>query len=404
MKAVLINNYDLLGILDLLQQESGNAPAQHLWGYSLLSRHDIGVDILPFQGSVFLKKISEKLKFLGDLDQQLRLLLTCHQYEYDVIYSAHYLTTAFLSFLSVVGLLKKPIVAIGYQAPRTKAFYWKFFVKTFIEGNNKILCLSKSLLQDLEEFGVPRQKLDLIEWGTDLRFYQPADPDQVQQSEARPFILSPGKSYRDYATLVKAFSGFDGELTICGAGQLDCQALKDQTRSQSMDKLPDNISVVEEMLDWRAFIRLYQQAYAVAIPLLDEKTKFKNALGLTVLTEAMAMGKAIVMTRNEYVGVDLEQEGIGLWVESGDVEGWRRAIAYLLAHPDETRDMGRRARLLAEKRFNLENFSQKLAESLWQAHQAANPQNSGLVQTQTIEQVPGFGSQACQPNRAKSFS
>jgi len=80
------------------------------------------------------------------------------------------------------------------------------------------------------------------------------------------------------------------------------------------------------------------------------------------------MGKAIVMTRSDYVGVDLEREGIGLWVEQGDVEGWRRAIAHLLSNPTETREMGRRARLLAEKRFNLEQFSKKLADSLWQAH------------------------------------
>lgn len=169
MKAILINNYDLLGILNLFQKESGNAPAQHLWGYSALTHHEIGVDILPFQGNRFLKKVSEKLKLFGDLDQQFRLLSNCHRY--DVIYSAHYLTTTLLSLMSILGLLKKPIVAIGYQAPRTKSFHWKLFVKTFIEGNNKILCLSESLLKDLEEFGVPRQKLDVIEWGTDLRFY-----------------------------------------------------------------------------------------------------------------------------------------------------------------------------------------------------------------------------------------
>jgi glycosyltransferase involved in cell wall biosynthesis len=373
MKAILVNNYDLLGILNLLQEEHGNAPSQHLWGYDSLTHHDIRVDILPFQGSAFLKKISGKLKIFGDLDQQLRLLSNCRRY--DVIYSAHYLTTTLLSFLSILGFLKKPIVAIGYQAPRTKAFHWKLFVKTFIEGNNKILCLSESLLRDLEDFGVPRQKLDLIEWGADLRFYQ---PDNLSESAAERagrerFILSPGKSYRDYPTLVKAFENLDCGLTICGAGQIDLKHLKQRAVGSAEAHLPSNVSILRDMIDWRDFIRLYEQAYAVAIPVVEEKARFKNAIGLTVLTEAMAMGKAIAMTRSDYVGVDLEREGIGLWVEEGDVDGWQRAIAYLLDNPKETREMGRRARLLAEQRFNLEQFSKKLADSLWQAYNAQQP-------------------------------
>lgn len=376
MKAILVNNYDLLGILDLLKEERDDAPSQHLWGYNLLTQYDVGVDILPFHGSAFLKRLSERLKIFGDLDQQFRLLLDCHRY--DVIYSAHYLTTTFLSFLSVLGLLKKPIVAIGYQAPRTKTFYWKLFVKTFIEGNNKILCLSESLLRDLEEFGVPRQKLDLIEWGADLRFYQPValSESMVEQSSSEKFILSPGKSYRDYPTLVKAFAKLDCRLTICGAGQIDLNRLKQQSIDNPDGYLPSHISILQDMIDWRDFIRLYQQAYAVAIPVVENKAKFKNAIGLTVLTEAMAMGKAIVMTRSDYVGVDLEREGIGLWVEQGDVDGWRRAIAYLLDNPKETSEMGRRARLLAERRFNLEQFSKKLADSLWQVHYAQRPPQS----------------------------
>ncbi|BAU44420.1 glycosyltransferase family 4 protein [Leptolyngbya sp. O-77] len=301
------------------------------------------------------------------------MLSNCHRY--DVIYSAHYLTTGLLSFLSILGLLKKPIVAIGYQAPRTKSFHWKLFVKTFIEGNNKILCLSESLLKDLEDLGIPRQKLEVIEWGTDLRFYQPAERDETQtdQASVERFILSPGKSYRDYPTLVKAFANLDCCLTICGAGRLDLKCLKEEAFGDAAQQFPDNVSVIQEMLDWRDFIRLYQQAYAVAIPIIEEETRFKNAIGLTVLTEAMAMGKAIVMTRSDYVGVDLEREGIGLWVEEGDVDGWQRAIAYLLDNPKETREMGRRARLLAEQRFNLEQFSKKLADSLWQAYNAQQP-------------------------------
>jgi glycosyltransferase involved in cell wall biosynthesis len=48
------------------------------------------------------------------------------------------------------------------------------------------------------------------------------------------------------------------------------------------------------------------------------------------------------------------------------VNGWRNAMTYLLEHPEIAREMGNRSRLLAESRFNLETFSSKLANYLWQ--------------------------------------
>ena len=365
MRVILVTNYDLSGILESLQQEQGNAPAQHLWGYTYLNDHDVSIEILPFEKYTFLKRISEKLKVLGDLDQQLRLLIKHDQY--DVIYSAHNLTTLFISFLRLLRILKKPIVTVAYQAPREKNFYWKLFVKLFIGGNDKVLCLSEALLNDLEEFGVSKQKLELIEWGTDLKFYNSDSLyinqhnfNQHNQFDGQNFIFSPGKTYRDYPTLLQAFTDVDWRLTICGAGKFDL--------SDSSESIPSNVTIIPDMIDWRDFIKLYQQAYAVAIPLVNDTSKFKNAIGLTALTEAMATGKAIVMTRNDYAGVDLEREGIGIWVDPGDVEGWRKAISYLLEHPEVNREMGKKARLLAEKKFNLELFSKKLAKYLQQAY------------------------------------
>ncbi len=360
IKVILVNNYDLLGILDLLQQEQGNAPSQQLWGYTAFDNYGITIDILPFNKYTLLKNISKKLKVLGDLDQQLRLLLKYNQY--DVVYSAHYLTTLFLSFLRLVRIFKKPIVAIGYQAPKNKSFYWKLFVKIFIEGNDKILCLSESLLKDLEELGISKQKLDLIEWGTDLKFYDfdSSGIDRYQQFDQHKFIFSPGKTYRDYSTLIQAFTDVDWRLTICGAGQFNLSNLAEPISS--------NITIIQEMIHWRDFIKLYQQAYAVAIPIAIDQNKLKNAIGLTALTEAMANGKAIIMTRNEYVGVDLEKEGIGIWVDPKEVQGWHKAISYLWENPQVTQEMGKKARLLAEKKYNLEFFSRKLAGNLQQAY------------------------------------
>jgi glycosyltransferase involved in cell wall biosynthesis len=77
----------------------------------------------------------------------------------------------------------------------------------------------------------------------------------------------------------------------------------------------------------------------------------------------MAMGRAVVITRNPLFDIDVDQEGIGLVVEPGDVEGWRRALDWLVAHPDEVAEMGARGRRLCEERYNLETFSRVLVET-----------------------------------------
>jgi glycosyltransferase involved in cell wall biosynthesis len=355
MKIALINNYDMRSIVLSREQEGLNAPAQHLWGLIGLPNHGIETDIVDFQEFSFLKKLSDKIKLLGDLDQQLKLLLK--QNRYAAVYSAHHLSTLLLSALRHLGILRIPIVAIAYQAPRSHNFVWTWFVRIMMGGNDRILCLSQALLEDMAAFGIPRHKLSVIEWGVDLPSYEMGRTDIPADQR---FVFSSGKSYRDYPTLLEAIG--DRALTICGAGK--------DVWTQGMPLPPTNVRIIQEMIHWTEFIRIYQASYIVAIILEENHERFKNAIGFTVLSEALAVGKAIVMTRNDYVGIDLEAEGIGIWVEPGDVDGWQKALNYLLDNPDVAQDMGRKARQLAEQRYNLTHFTEQLATALWDVCEA----------------------------------
>jgi glycosyltransferase involved in cell wall biosynthesis len=350
MKIALINNYDMRGIAISREQEGLNAPAQHLWGLIGLPEHGIEVDIIEFKQFSFFKKLSDKLKILGDLDQQWKLLVSQHRY--DAVYSAHHLTTLLLAALRLVGILRIPIIAIAYQAPRSRSLVWTWFVRIFMGGNDRILCLSEALLEDLAAFGIPRRKLSVIGWGVDLPLY-PTGRTDIPPAER--FVFSSGKSYRDYPTLLSAIG--DHALTICGAGKT--------VWTNGLSLPPQNVNIIQTMVHWTEFIEIYQQSYVVAIVLEENRDRFKNAIGFTVLSEALAVGKAIVMTRNDYVGIDIEAEGIGLWVEVGDSIGWRKALDYLMDHPEIAQEMGRKARLLAERQYNLEQFTDQLATSLW---------------------------------------
>jgi glycosyltransferase involved in cell wall biosynthesis len=69
------------------------------------------------------------------------------------------------------------------------------------------------------------------------------------------------------------------------------------------------------------------------------------------------MGKPVIMTKTQFIDLDIEKEGIGIWVESGDVEGWRNAIEKIYSDENLAQEMGLKARKLAESRFNYKEFS-----------------------------------------------
>jgi glycosyltransferase involved in cell wall biosynthesis len=79
-------------------------------------------------------------------------------------------------------------------------------------------------------------------------------------------------------------------------------------------------------------------------------------LGLTELNDALALAKPVVMTRSPHIDVDIEAVGCGIWVDPGDLGGWRRALTRLREHPDEAQAMGAAGRRFAQESWNAQTF------------------------------------------------
>jgi glycosyltransferase involved in cell wall biosynthesis len=79
--------------------------------------------------------------------------------------------------------------------------------------------------------------------------------------------------------------------------------------------------------------------------------------GITVILEAMAMGKPVICSRTRGQ-VDVIQEGVtGLYVPIGDAAALRTAVLSLWHEPLRAQQMGRNARALVEKHHTLEKFT-----------------------------------------------
>lgn len=356
MKAILLNNYSMTAQWEQWVRENYQYPTHHLWGATTLPKYGIDVEILPYEKYSFLKQISQKIKILGDLDQELRLLL--QKNDYDIIYSANQGSTYLLAILRAIGILRKPVVTVQHQSFK-KNIWSLLFVKLILSKYDRLFCLSRGLRDHMiTEFYLPEQKVDLLEWGIDLAFYKINENDTLYSTKGleNSFILSAGRTYRDYKTLIKAFKNISYPLRIYSAGE---------SISHNFYEDYANIKIFTNYLSWQEILTEHAKAYAIAIPLDNSQPKsYINAIGVTSLLDAMGMGKAVVMTRTVEPCIDIEKEGIGIFVEQGDAQGWQDAISYLLEHPDETRAMGKRGRRLCQEKYNLEIFTSRLSELL----------------------------------------
>ncbi|MDZ7962181.1 MAG: glycosyltransferase family 4 protein [Aulosira sp. DedQUE10] len=343
-------------------KQERESPEHHLWGITHLYKYGIDVDILPYEKFRLIKQIGEKLK-LGDLDQQLRVIFIADKY--DIIYSTCQTSTLVLALLRILGIFKTPLV-VKLERPFKKNTLNKILVQLFAKGHDKILCLSsKTENRLINDFGVNKNKLALLDWGTDLPSYDDYEFLDNDINAQRVFV-SAGNESRDYNTLVQAFSEVDCSLKLyCSSKSAPTVTPLSPNITIEYSKR-ENLALAWKAISWKELLSEYAKAYAITIPLYIPPHRIDTTplYGLTSLLDAMAMGKPVIMTKHRQANIDVEKEKIGLWVEPGDVKGWQQAISYLLEHPEEAQEMGKRGRLLAEQKYNLENFGSQLAKVL----------------------------------------
>ncbi len=222
------------------------------------------------------------------------------------------------------------------------------------------------------ELGIPAEQLALVPYQADPDFWHP-----LPVSEER-LICSAGLEYRDYPTLFRAVEGLDVRVVI-GAASYWSRLPNSAARAVP----PANVQI--GAFDYPTLRDLYARAALVVIPLVE----IDNQAGITTLLEAMAMGKAVVITQTEgqidvvedrraaVHGANLlrslaAREGVtlepnGFYVPPGDAAALRRAIVYLLDHPELRAQLGAAGRRAVERLMTVEQYAQRLRALVEQA-------------------------------------
>lgn len=202
---------------------------------------------------------------------------------------------------------------------------------------------------------VPREKLFVEPRPVDERFWRPLDV------APRNVVAAAGWEARDYGVLAEAVRGLEiGADIAVGSIAMPEMAGAGGAVSVRIDGLlggaPVNVHAAERPPD--ALRLLYAQARLVVVPVRDVEFD----AGVTAVTEAMAMGKAVVATRTSALQGVFEDGRQGVFVPPGDVRALRGAIEALVDDPSRAERMGRAGRALVEQRHSFDVCLDRLAE------------------------------------------
>ncbi len=229
-------------------------------------------------------------------------------------------------------------------------------------GMSRILMHSRRQIEVAErELGVLRSRLAFVPYFADTAFWCP------RPKAEDTLVVTAGREHRDYASLAAACSGMH-ERVVVAAGSLHSPRAPWRIPSS----WPRNFEVLGT-LDRASLRELYARATVVVVPVLP--TDFQA--GVTTLLEAMAMGKAVVVTATDGQRDIVDDGETGVLVPPGDPGALRDAVRRLLDDTGERARLGRNARRAVESRFSLDVYATTLAAHLDELAEAGASRRPG---------------------------
>ena len=267
-----------------------------------------------------------------------------HARNYDVLFSnSESISIPLAALLKTMG--RRPAhVLIGHRMSAGKK---KPFFRLLHPQMDAIFLYAETQRAFSErELGIPRDKLHLISFHADTRFFHPMPDFPVEHR-----ISSAGLELRDYPTLIEAVRGMDIDVRLAAASPWSKRRNETENR-----ELPPNVSA--RGYGYRELRDLYASSRFIVVPLYE--TDFQA--GVTTILEAMAMGKAVIASKTRGQRDVIEDGVTGIYVPPGDPGALRRAITDLLAAPERAATIGANARRAVESRMSLTIWADRIAQ------------------------------------------
>jgi glycosyltransferase involved in cell wall biosynthesis len=315
------------------------APRRHLFDGLFSTRFDeSSLDAGSGQGGV-----SARVTNLAPAWARIAAEVERRRDEYDVVVTWSERIALALMTLQALGRGGKPHVAMLYWFSRPSV---QIPMRLFAESLRAIVTWSTVQRRyAIEALGIPAEKIYLVKHFVDQVFWSPREG-------ADDMICSVGAEMRDYPTLLEALRGTDLPCHIAADHvRVDRYGFARRVSTEQFQRMAGpHVTIGRKTTT--GLRDLYARSRFVVVPL--QRSDTDN--GITVILEAMAMGKPVICSRTQGQ-VDVIEEGVtGLFVPVGDAAALREAVASLWRDPERARAMGRAARAYVEKHHGLEKF------------------------------------------------
>jgi glycosyltransferase involved in cell wall biosynthesis len=275
----------------------------------------------------------------------LGLLIFLNRKKYDVIVTANLKTGFMLGLLQYLFRRKitKHIFLEMMLDQEKPTFPWR--LKLFFQRKafSRLNCIFVSSRAETETYS-RRLKIETGRFQF-LPFHTNVLNPALSKDEG-DYVLSAGRTERDYSTLVQAMEGLHLNLIIVA----DKNSLRSIKQSSSVKIILD--------LPYEEYIKLLKKAKIVVIPL----NPVVKSTGQVVMLEAMSFGKPVIITRTTG-SLDYIRDGEnGLLVNPEDVQDLRYKIIWLLKNPEKADEIGRKGFLFVKENLSLEKYVMQVLE------------------------------------------
>lgn len=301
-------------------------PSEEIWWWKYLPT-------LKKEWQLLAVKIPEQ-SFIGSFTPLLKLYLKLSNYDVVITHQDGY-ATFIVSFLN--SLLKRKkcrhYVNEFITSEKSKGLYHylKFlFLRFSLSSVHCIMCSSK---QEIEYYKsvlrLKNTKFRFVPLATNPKFIE------IKPNFVGDYIISAGRTGRDYKTLLDAVKNLPLRLVLVT-----------DYFNLTRKPLPKNVEV-KHNIPLNELIGLTASAKFAVLPLQD----LSISVGQSVLLEAMALGKAVIATRNAST-IDYIADGeTGILVNPGDSEEMKKAIMLLSEDPSKSAQIGARARVAIQGHY-----------------------------------------------------
>ena len=339
-------------------KDAKNSPfAQELISLGVSHRLFPGEVVLRYQSRIWLLLMGWPKMAWFALNSAIRSLILSKPHP-DVVVVGSHIEAIIFGFFRAMLLRKKPkIVLLGFiLTARQNNFLNKIrhiyfgFVFSIVD---KVICHStlevERYTRQFSNSRTARAKFVCIPYGLHISGREEKIKPESAVSSNRPYILTAGRSGRDYATLFKAVEFLD----------IDLHVVCDSSNPLAGLTVPANVSILRDCYD-AAYVDELRSALFVVIPLGVNDI----SAGQMVLIQAMAFAKPTIITRTATVEEYVLDGKQSLLVSQGSVTELRAAIDRLISDGKLATRLAGNAVASFENNFSMKAFVRHLVASV----------------------------------------